>query len=51
MADLGKEMSDQRGGLRAEMADLRSDMNRMGSRLAGLVVGVSGVLTAVIALT
>ena len=51
MADLGKEMSDQRGELRTEMAGLRSDMNRMGSRLAGLVVGVSGVLTAVIALT
>lgn len=51
LADLRTEMSDQRGELRAEMADLRADLNRMGSRLAGLLVGVAGVLTAVIALT
>jgi hypothetical protein len=37
--------------LRAEMAELRADLNRQGSRLAGLVIGVAGVLTAVIALT
>ena len=51
MAELRTEMSDQRGELRAKMADLRADLNRMGSRLAGLLVGVAGVLTAVIALT
>jgi ribosomal protein L29 len=51
LADLRTEMTEQRGELRAELTGLRSDMNRMGSRLAGLVVGVSGVLTAVIALT
>ncbi len=51
LATLRTEMSDQRGELRAEMADLRADLNRMGSRLAGLLVGVAGVLTAVIALT
>ncbi len=51
MAGLRTEISDQRGDLRAEMADLRADINRVGSRLAGLLVGVAGVLTAVIALT
>lgn len=51
MAGLRTEMSDQRGELKAEMAELRSDLNRMGSRLAGLLVGVAGVLTAVMALT
>jgi hypothetical protein len=33
------------------MAELRAELNRQGSRLAGLVIGVAGVLTAVIALT
>jgi len=51
LAELRTEISDQRGELRAEMADLRADINRVGSRLAGLLVGVAGVLTAVIALT
>ena len=49
--EMGTELSDQRGELKAEMAELRADLNRMGSRLAGLLVGVAGVLTAVMALT
>jgi len=49
--ELRSELSDQRGELKAEMAELRTDLNRMGSRLAGLLIGVAGVLTAVMALS
>jgi hypothetical protein len=48
---LRAEMADQGASLRAEMAELRAELNRQGSRLAGLVIAVAGVLTAVIALT
>jgi hypothetical protein len=33
------------------MAEVRAELNRQGSRLAGLVIGIAGVVTAVIALT
>ncbi len=51
MAGLRTEMSDLRGELKADVAELRADLNRMGSRQAGLLVGIAGVLTAVMALT
>ena len=51
IAGQGNELRGEMSDLRAEMAELRAELNRQGSRLAGLVIGVSGVLTAVIALT
>ena len=51
MSDLRAEVATQGNELRAEMAELRAELNHQGSRLAGLVIGVAGVLTAVIALT
>ena len=50
MSDLRAEVATQGNDLRSEMAELRAELNRR-SRLAGLVIGVAGVLTAVIALT
>ncbi len=51
VAGQGNELRGEMSDLRAEMAELRAELNRQGSRLAGLVIGVSGVLTAVTALT